>query len=404
MKKAITISATASNQGKTTLLVALLHHFKDAVRPFKIGPDFIDPQFHKKVCNNDSINLDTYMMDAEQVKWIFDRYADTNMAILEGVMGFYDGMDKGCSAYDVSKLLNIPTIMILDGSSTYITISAVLKGLKTYQDDNTIKAVVINRLSSESHYQLIKKQIEKDHRDILVLGWIPNHLKSLDSIHLGLDLSDENFQKLEDISKEVLQHIDLKRLEELASSSVMIETYPFEKVPKSDKTLAIVSEDANFSFLYHDNLAFFKEVFREVIMIAPSKDDPIDADIVYIPGGYVETDRAYESLKGSHAFKNSLIQHAKTKPIYAECAGFIYLGNGIDDKQMSGILDVDFEMSKRFTRLGYYEIEGVKGHCFHHSKPVGEDIMIASKDKVYGTYLHTFFRNHIAMLKGRFEI
>ena len=404
MKKALTISATASNQGKTVLTVALLYHFRDAVRPFKIGPDFIDPQFHKKVCHNSSINLDTFMMNEEQVKWIFDTYADTKMAILEGVMGFYDGMDKGCSAYDVSTLLDIPTIMILDGSATYITISAVLKGLKTYRDDNTIKAVVFNRLSSESHYQLIKKQIEKDHADIAVLGWIPNHLKSLDSIHLGLDLSDENFQKLADISKEILQHIDLKSLEKLASSTLKIDKYPFEKVPKSDKTLAIISEDKNFSFLYHDNLAFFKEVFRDVIMISPSKDEVIDADVVYMPGGYVETDSAYATLKEAKSFQNSLIEHAKTKPIYAECAGFIYLGNSIDGKEMSGILDIDFEMAKRFTRLGYYEIDGVRGHCFHHSKPVGEDIMIGTKEKVYGTYLHTFFRNNIDILKERFEI
>ncbi len=403
MKKAITISATASNQGKTILTTALLYHFKDSVRPFKVGPDFIDPQFHEKVCNNSSINLDTFMMNEQQVKWMFDRYADEEMAILEGVMGFYDGMDKGCSAYDVSTLLQIPTLMILDGSATYITISAVLHGLKTYTDNNTIKAVVLNRLSSEGHYQLIKKQIEKDHTDIAVLGWIPNHLETLDSMHLGLDLSKENLKKLEGISKEVLQHIDLERLKALSSSKLTIKNYPFEKVPQSAKTLAIVY-DEHFSFLYHDNINFFKEVFKKVIMISPSKDEVVEADIVYIPGGYVETDSAYASLKKAKSFQSSLIQHAKTKPIYAECAGFIYLGNRIDDKEMSGILNIDFEMCKRFTRLGYYEVDGVKGHCFHHSKPVSEDIMIAQQDKVYGTYLHTFFRNHINILKERFEI
>ncbi len=403
MKKAITISAIASNQGKTILSAALLYHFRDSVSPFKVGPDFIDPLFHKKVCNNSSINLDTFMMSEDQVTWIFNKYADKEIAVLEGVAGFYDGMDKGCSAYDVSRLLAIPTIMILDGSATYITISALLHGLRTYKNDNTIKAVVLNRLSSERHYQLIKKQIEKDHHDILVLGWIPNHLESLDSIHLGLDLSDENFQKLASISQEVLEHIDIAMLVKIASSSSKQEVYPFEKVPKSTKTLAIV-QDKNFSFLYHDNVEFFKEVFEKVIMIDASKDEVIDADIVYIPGGYVETDSAYRSLKKAKAFRSSLIQHAKTKPIYAECAGFIYLGNCIDDKEMSGILDVDFAMQKRFTRLGYYEIDGVKGHCFHYSKPLGEDIMIAQKDKVYGTYLHTFFRNHIEILKERFEI
>jgi len=403
VKKAITISAIASNQGKTVFVTSLLYYFKNRVRPFKIGPDFIDPQFHQKVASTPCLNLDTFMMNKEQVKWIFDRYADKDIAVLEGVMGFYDGMDKGCSAYDVSTLLQIPTIMLLDGSATYITISAVLKGLKTYRDDNTIKAVVLNRLSSKSHYNLIKKQIESDHDDIKVLGWIPNHLKSLDSIHLGLKLSDKNFEKLKSLSQEVLTHIDMKEIENLASSSYVSESYPFKKLSKSSKTLAIIN-DENFSFLYHDNLEFFKEVFERVTIVSPSKDELIDADLVYIPGGYVETDKAYDSFKNSTHFRNSLISHAKTKPIYAECAGFIYLGDKIEDKKMSGILDIEFKMNKRFTRLGYYEVDGVKGHCFHHSCPVVNDVMSMTKDKVYGTYLHTFFRNHVSILKDKFEL
>jgi len=403
VKKAITISAVASNEGKTVLTTALLYHFKDRVRPFKVGPDFIDPQFHQKVVSTPSINLDTFMMNKEQVKWIFDRYADKDIAILEGVMGFYDGSNRGCSAYDVSTLLNIPTIMLLDGSGTYITISAVLKGLKTYKDDNTIKAVILNKISSVSHYELIKKQIESDHDDIKVLGWIPNHLETLNSIHLGLDLSDENFKKLKTLSDEVLAHINVKQIESLSFSNYSIKSYPFKKIPKSSKTLAVVY-DENFSFLYHDNLEFFKEVFDKVIAVNSSKDEVIDADVVYIPGGYVETEKAYNSLKDSVHFKNSLISHAKVKPVYAECAGFLYLGKSVEDKKMSGILDIEFKMSKRFTRLGYYEVDGVKGHCFHHSYPVGKDVMSLKKDKVYGTYLHTFFRNHTEILKERFEI
>ena len=111
--KALCISAIASNQGKTILTMALLHHFKDSVRPFKIGPDFIDPQFHTRICHTPSVNLDTFMMNETQVKWIFNKYSDKEISICEGVMGFYDGMDKGSSAYDLSKLLNIPTVLLL---------------------------------------------------------------------------------------------------------------------------------------------------------------------------------------------------------------------------------------------------------------------------------------------------
>ena len=96
--KAICVSAISSNQGKTLLTTALLHYFRKSVRAYKIGPDYIDPQFHEIICSRPSINLDTFMMNENQVKWIFNKYNDQNISILEGVMGFYDGMDKGSSA------------------------------------------------------------------------------------------------------------------------------------------------------------------------------------------------------------------------------------------------------------------------------------------------------------------
>ncbi|SFV70704.1 Cobyrinic acid A,C-diamide synthase [hydrothermal vent metagenome] len=413
------ISATASNQGKTILTTALLWHFRESVRPFKIGPDFIDPQFHKRVCGTDSVNLDSFIMNEEQVAWLYHHYANKKVAILEGVMGFYDGDNKGCSAYSVSKLLHIPTILVLDGGGSYITISAVLKGLLEYKSDNTIKAVVLNNLSSKMHYMLIKNQIEADHKDIEVLGWIQKKLPALSDTHLGLDLND--LSKIEQISQEVLEHIDLEKLslleigdfspKQYEAKAIVSNTYPFPAIKKIDKKLAIVN-DINFSFLYYDNLKFLQELFSEVVIIDSTKDEviPKDADMVYICGGYVETDKAYERVKNSHNFKNSLIKHAKTKTIYAECAGLLYLSNGVDNKQMSGILDIEFTLDSRFNRLGYYYNEqGVKGHAFHYTKPTqkalesGFDVLSKTlggkgvvgswaKNKVWGTYLHGMFR------------
>lgn len=335
-------------------------------------------------------------------------------------MGFYDGMDKGSSAYDLSKLLRIPTVLLLDGSSSYITVSAVLKGLATYKEDNTIKGVVLNKLSSESHYELIKKQIESDFDNIEVLGWIKKGLNTLADTHLGLDLKDTN--KIETIANEVLEHIDLEKLEQIASAFQAPKTteYPFEKLEKVEKKIAIVN-DENFSFLYHDNIEFLKEIFNEVVFVSATKDEtiPSDADIVYIPGGYVESEHNYANLKDSHKFKNSLIEHAKTKKVYAECAGLLYLGNSVDDKEMSGILDLDFTLHKRFQRMGYYYAneEHTKGHSFHYtnvvdskegteilSKTKGAEGQIGSWEKgdVFGTYLHIMLRPNSELVKRRF--
>ena len=410
------ISATASNQGKTILTTALLYHFRDSVRPFKIGPDFIDPQFHKQVCGTDSVNLDSFIMNEEQVSWLYGHYADKEVAIMEGVMGFYDGDNKGCSAYSVSKLLNVPTVLVLDGAGSYITISAVLKGLLEYKADNTIKAVVLNNLSSKMHYALIKNQIEADHKNIKVLGWIQKKLPALSDTHLGLDLKD--LSKIEQISKEVLEHIDLEKLRRVRLPShcqnQIPSTYPFPPIKKRDQKLAIVN-DKNFSFLYYDNLNFLKELFKEVVMIDSTKNEviPNDCNMVYLCGGYVETDEAYERHKNSENFKNSFIEHAKTKAIYAECAGLLYLSNAVDNKKMSGILDIDFTLDIRFNRLGYYYNEkGIKGHAFHYTKPTqkslesGFDVLSKtlnskgsvgswSKGKVFGTYLHGMFRSNV---------
>jgi len=414
------ISAIASNQGKTILTTALLYHFRTSVRPYKIGPDFIDPQFHKQVCGTDSVNLDSFIMSEEQVAWLYHHYANKKVAILEGVMGFYDGENKGCSAYSISKLLNIPTILVLDGSGSYITISAVLKGLLAYKTDNTIQAVVLNNLSSAMHYALIQQQIQADHPHITVLGWIQKKLPALSDTHLGLDLKDLN--KIEQISQEVLQHIDLTQLHTLISPTptpTLPNHYPFPTIKQRKEKLAIV-HDQNFSFCYYDNLCFLKELFQEVVIIDATHDQsiPSDCDRVYLCGGYVETPKAYAKIKNATTFKNSLIKHAQTKPIYAECAGLLYLGKGVDEKKMSGILDITFTLGKRFTRLGYYYNEsGIKGHAFHYTHPTpaslekGFDVLSKtpqgrgevgswSQGRVFGTYLHTMFRTYPQLLEG----
>jgi cobyrinic acid a,c-diamide synthase len=410
----LTVSAIASNRGKTILTTALLYYFKSSVRPFKIGPDFIDPQFHKMVCGTSSVNLDSFIMTKEQIAWLYNHYSDKDVSILEGVMGFYDGENKGCSAYGVSKLLDIPTILILDGSGSYITISAVLKGLLEYKKDNTIRGVVLNNLSSIMHFKLIKEQIERDHKDIVVLGWIEKNLQSLKNTHLGLDL--DSISKIEKISQDVLKHIDMEALSKIGFTDRKRDNigYPFPKIDKIDKKLTIVN-DKNFSFLYYDNLMFLKEVFREVEVIDSTEDEVIskNSDVVYICGGYIETDIAYSRVKNSSSFKKSLIKHSKRKYIYGECAGLLYLSKRVDGKKMSGVLDIEFTLDKRFNRLGYYYNQnGLKGHAFHYTKPTEEtlrrgfDILSktpngkgkngswqSSNGKVFATYLHTMFRS-----------
>lgn len=413
--KTLLISSTASNQGKTILTAALLHHYRNSVRPYKAGPDYIDPQFHEKISNTPSINLDAFIMDEEQVQNTYKRYENREYGIIEGVMGYYDGMDKGASAYDISRLLKVPTVLVIDGSGSYITISAVLKGMKEYRDDGTVKAVVLNRLSSASHFELIKKNIEKDFDDIVVAGWIEKDLKSLSSTHLGLDLN--SLGNIEETAKDVLQHIDLNVLPFKETNEISIE----ESIEPNNKKLAVI-KDENFSFLYHDNVEFLKEIFKEVVFVSGVNDERVeeDVDAVYIPGGYIETEEAYNRIKNSNTFKSSLKKHGETKPIYAECAGLLYLAQKVDDKEMAGILDVEFTLESKRARLGYYYgKDGLKGHAFHYTKPKDlkngfnplskkengkGEVGSWQKGRVYGTFLHTMFRYNFHFLRKYFGI
>ena len=416
MKKALVISAIASNQGKTLLTMALLTHFRSRVRAFKIGPDFIDPQFHQKVSEYPSINLDGFMMNQEQLQWMFHKYMDRNIGICEGVMGFYDGMDKNSSAYDVAKILQIPTLLLLDAGGSYITVAAVLKGLLSFREDNTITCVVLNKVSSAMHFELVKKHIEQECQGIIVIGWIEKNLPTISSRHLGLNLEELERLELDKIALDVLKHIDLPLLETLMDITIeKSNTYPFKAIEKKNKKCTLVY-DKNFSFLYHDNLKYLQEVYKEVVTVDSTLDEaiPTDSDKVIIVGGYVETKESYNRVKNSYKFKNSLIAHAKKgKEIYAECAGLLYLGKSIDEKQMSGILDIKFSLGAKRARLGYYHSlnyktnEIQKGHAFHYTfvtnAPKGDIGLYKSSPKmikdagwiegnIEATYLHSMWR------------
>ncbi len=404
-KKAVIISSIASNQGKTILTAALLRRFKDIVTPFKIGPDFIDPQFHEKICSRPSINLDIYISSKEGVKWLFKKYRGA-FSVIEGVMGYYDGMDKQSSAYDISKLLKIPVVLVLDASGSYITLSAVIKGIREFRKDSFIKGVVLNRVSSKNHYLLIKKEIEKNFKDLEVLGWIRKDLESLNSRYLGLDLRD--LSKMDKISREVLENVDVGKIARLGSCGAL-EVKSFKEKRVLDKK-AVIVKDSCFSFLYRDNVEYLKELFREVCFVSSEKDEeiPKDAGFIFLPGGYVESEDCYLKIKDSKRFRDSLIDAANRKvSIYGECAGLLYLSNRVDDKKMSGILDIDFTLQNKRVRLGYYyDQKGVKGHAFHYSKPLNppkgellykeggkeKDIGAWREDNIYATYLHTMFR------------
>ena len=473
MVKAAVISALSSGQGKTLFTMALLQWLKEnvgSVRPFKVGPDYIDPRFHEKITGVGSVNLDLYMMSENEVRNAFSHYTKHfDCTVIEGVMGFYDGIDYGSSTYELARTINVPTILIISAEGSYSTLVPTLKGILDYRPDNTVQRIVLNKVSSEKHFETIAQQLKKEIPHLKVLGWIQKGLDIISSRHLGLDLTELESEKFNEIANKVMENInmmqktaqviaqldclinfaqlaekynyckpeiatdgsinitDLMEFMELKSSIAIEHSCFMNDVVKHKKTIAIVNDSA-FSFVYKQNLDFFDKYFEKVYKVSAMNNEeiPQNADVVYIPGGYVETPEVAYILDKADKFKSSLKVFSENpqKKIYAECAGLMFLGEKIqttdgDWINGAGILPMNFEIQKKRNRLGYYraidkdDLILHKGHAFHYScatdvrdgaivkwglfKDKDQQASVGAwtneKRNVLGTYLHAFFYN-----------
>ena len=175
--KQFMLAGVSSGVGKTTVTLAVLKALTDMgykVQPYKIGPDYIDTSYHIRITKNSSRNLDNFLIpDSNYLKWSYYRWhQNSDVAVVEGVMGLYDGLgtDKDCaSSASVAKQLNLPVVLIIDGKSTSTSAAAIVHGFSSFDPDVNIVGVIVNRVASETHYQLIKGAIER-YTDIEVLG------------------------------------------------------------------------------------------------------------------------------------------------------------------------------------------------------------------------------------------
>lgn len=220
MKKFL-IAATNSNCGKTTFTMGLLRALKRKgmrVQPYKCGPDYIDPMFHRQACGEESVNLDVVMSSVDHVRDIFSRYGqEADVCLVEGVMGLYDGRERwhGSSA-EIAKLLDLPVILLVNAKSTAYSIAPLLYGFKHFSPESgapKIMGVVFNRVGSERHYSLLKQACEDV--GIECLGYLKNNDKlQIPSRHLGLSIAEMG--KLENLinaaADEVMEHVNIKRI------------------------------------------------------------------------------------------------------------------------------------------------------------------------------------------------
>ncbi len=386
--KSIIIAGTHSGVGKTTISIALMRAFTKMgknVAPFKVGPDFIDPKFHEIATHQKSYNLDSWLLTEKTIINLFLKHSrDEDLSLIEGVMGLYDGSGTGTigSTAHVAKILKTPVILVVDASSIYTSINALILGYKLYDKEVNLKGIVLNHISSESHYLLLKNLIERE-LDVECVGYFPENLEiSLDSRHLGLipveEVSDIE-QKIEKLGTIALETIDLKKIEMIAECRLNenkdSQEYMLDQWGKGLK-IAIARDEA-FNFYYQDNLELMEESGIELIPFSPLHDKMLPQAIngIYLGGGFPEVFAA-ELSKNISLLNNIRDKAERGLSIYAECGGLMYLTNGIVTKvgklyNMVGFFNCKSEMTTRLQRFGYvlieYENVQVRAHEFHYS-------------------------------------
>ena len=430
------IGATGSGCGKTTLMCALLayyKHNKQKVAAFKAGPDYIDPMFHQEVLQTDSYNLDLFMLGEEKCKTLLQTHGkEKDLCLMEGVMGYYDGIKdtSQSSACELALKTKTPSILVLSCKGMGLSVCAVIKGYLAFQD-NTIQGVVLNGVKPMS-YPYYKELIEK-HTPIKVYGYMPYIEEArLESRHLGLVTAKEvqNLQeKIEHLRKETENTIDFEGLLELAQTAEPLSGKALSKKEQSaletprERIKIGIAKDEAFCFYYQDALTYLESLGAELVPFSPLKDAKLPEGIcgLLLGGGYPELH--LKALQENQTMKKSIYEALESgMPCVAECGGFMYLQKGItplegEKYEMVGYLEGQAKMQTRLGPFGYRELiakednlllekgESFYGHEFHYSisthtgesciakKPLTNrqwECVVATKT-LFASYIHLHF-------------
>ncbi len=385
---AFCIAGTHSGCGKTTITLGIMAALQKRglrLAPFKCGPDFIDPTLHRLASGRVSRNLDLWMGGESFVRQCFHRHAATaDVAVIEGVMGMFDGGASSSAA--LAKFLGLPMVLVMDVSSMAESAAAMVHGFSSLEPDLAVAGVICNRVGSERHGSLIEQAMVR-YGLAPVLGFIPRQAEfSMPSRHLGLHMAGEgpiSAAALERLATTVEQHVDLDGL--LAGCRVRVEKPQPGGTALPVKARIGVARDAAFCFYYQDNLELLAAAGAELVEFSPLRDRslPEDIDALYIGGGYPELHA--RELAANRAMLAAIRSWSEAGGlIYAECGGLIYLCKGIETKgrgfhPLVNIFPVRARMHATRQALGYREVRlladccwgragrTIRGHEFHYS-------------------------------------
>ncbi len=392
----ILISAPHRSSGKSTLSIGLSAAFSArgvTVQPFKKGPDYIDPMWLTAAAGRECRNLDFFMMGEEPIRKTFAAAGgDADLSLIEGNMGFFDGLDlEGSdSTAALSRLLQAPTILVVNARRMTRGIAPLILGHRDFEPDTPLAGVILNRVRGARHEKKLREALAR-YCDLEVVGAIPDEQGLfIEERHLGLTPVKEDLSLppvVEKLAEAVKAHVDLDRVLDIARSAPEISGGTEEIVAFPEPGVRIgVAMDPAFTFYYPENLSALRRAGAELVPFSPLKDRALPSvNALYIGGGFPEVFMG--ELEGNAALRESIREAIEAgMPVYAECGGLMYLTRSItyqgERRAMVGALPCDVEMHQRPMGHGYVIIDttgkapwlsprkAVHAHEFHHSKVV----------------------------------
>ncbi|WP_445169711.1 cobyrinate a,c-diamide synthase [Mycolicibacterium sp. Dal123E01] len=391
---AVVIGAPASGSGKTTVatgLIGALRAARHRVAPFKVGPDFIDPGYHALAAGRPGRNLDPVLVPEELIGPLYQHGTrDADIAVIEGVMGLFDGRidehfvtpARGSTAH-VAEILGTPVLLVVDARGQSQSIGAVLQGFSTFHPGVHIAGVILNRVGTARHEQILRQACEA--AGVPVLGAIPRHDElSVPSRHLGLVTAVEHGEHavaaVAAMTALVARHVDIAAVVALGASRVSAEPWaPDEAVgpPADGSPVVAVAAGKAFSFGYAEHPELLRAAGADVVEFDPlTQMLPPRTAAVVLPGGFPEQHLA--DLSANAELRTQIRELAAHVPVQAECGGLAYLMDDLDGHPMCGVLAGSARFTQRLT-LGYREAvaltdsslhavgERVVGHEFHRT-------------------------------------
>lgn len=394
--KGLVIAGTHSSAGKSSVSMGLMRLLKNkgwSIKPFKVGPDYIDPGHHGRACGRPSYNLDTVMCTPKYVKDLFnDVMSKGDTAVVEGVMGLHDGAsaktEKGSTA-QVAKLLGLPVVLVIDGRAMARSSAALVMGYMNMDPKVNLVGVIANNINSARHAQIIKDAVEH-HTSAKLLACLPTSPElSIPSRHLGLHQGIEQKQDIyQKWAKHIESHIDFKlfvklfQLKKQSPSKAKRPPKRWRTKPKPGTLNIAVARDEAFQFIYQDTMDYLTHQGFKIHFFSPIHDThlPKNMEGYYFPGGYPELHA--EALSKNRTIMKDLKKAGLAgRMIVGECGGLMYLGKHIVNEagkkfQMAGLFDFATSLKARKLTLGYRKLKQagnsnsklvLHGHEFHYS-------------------------------------